>query len=68
MSEKQDLIKRMIELQNKFIKYEQDNGVTGVDYYAPKPGHLLEGYHAEYAELATKVVDLAHGEAGSSRH
>lgn len=67
MGEKQDLIKRMIELQNKFIKYEQDNGVTGFDYYTPAPGHPLEGYRAEYAEIATKVVDLAHGEAGSIR-
>jgi len=68
MGEKQDLIKRMIELQQKFIKYEQDNGVTSFDYYTPAPGHTLEGYREEYAELATKVVDLAHGEAGSSRH
>jgi hypothetical protein len=67
MSEKQDLIKRMLELQAKFIKYEQDNGVTGFDYYTPEAGHPLEGYRQEYAELATKVVDLAHGEAGSSR-
>ena len=67
MSEKQDLIKRMIELQAKFIKYEQENGVTGFDYYTPQPGHALEGYRQEYNELAIKVVDLAHGEAGSHR-
>jgi hypothetical protein len=67
MSEKQDLINRMLELQKKFIAYEQENGIDGFDYYTPKPGHPLEGYRQEYAELATKVIDLAHGEAGSHR-
>ena len=67
MSEKQDLIKRMIELQKKFIKYEQENGVTGIEYYTPEAGHVLEGYHKEYNVLANKVVDLAHSENGSSR-
>ena len=67
MGEKQDLIKRMIELQNKFIKYEQENGVTGVEYYTPEAGHVLEGFHKEYNDLANKVVDLAHSETGSHR-
>ena len=67
MSEKQDLIKRMLELQKKFIAFEQQNGIDGFDYYSPAAGHELEGYRQEYAELSTKVVDLAHAEAGSSR-
>lgn len=67
MSEKQDLIKRMLELQKKFIEYEHQNGVDPHDYYTPAAGHPLAGYREEYQELATKVVDLAHGEAGSSR-
>jgi hypothetical protein len=67
MGEKQDLIKRMFEMQQKFIKYEQENGITGVEYYTPEAGHLLEGYHKEYAEMAAKVIDLAHAEAGSHR-
>ena len=67
MSEKQDLIKRMLELQKKFIDYEHEHGIDGFDYYTPPAGHPLEGYRQEYAELATKVVDLAHGEAGSHR-
>lgn len=67
MSEKQDLIKRMLELQKKFIDYEHQDGVDPFDYYTPKPGHPLEGYRQEYAELANKVVDLAHAEAGSKR-
>lgn len=67
MGEKQDLIKRMLELQKKFIDYEQQNGVGMHDYYTPDADHPLANYRQEYADLATKVVDLAHGEAGSSR-
>ena len=67
MSEKQDIIKRMLELQKKFIAFEQENGLDGFDYYSPDSGHTLSGYRQEYAELATKVIDLAHAEAGSSR-
>lgn len=67
MSEKQDLIKRMLELQKKFIDYEQQNGIDGFDYYTPPAGHPLEGYRQEYNDLANKVIDLAHGEAGSHR-
>jgi len=67
MSEKQDIIKRMLELQKKFIAFEQKNGLDGYDYYSPESGHTLEGYRQEYSDLANKVVDLAHAEAGSSR-
>lgn len=67
MGEKQDLIKRMHEMQQKFIKYEQENGVTGVEYYTPEAGHLLDGYLQKYSELAAKVIDLAHAETGSHR-
>lgn len=65
MSEKQELIKRMAELQKKFVDYEHQNGVDMADYYTPKPGHLLEGYRQEYQELADKVNAIAHAEAGS---
>jgi len=67
MSEKQDIIKRMLELQKKFSDFEHENGVNGFDYYTPGDGHPLDGYRQEYNELANKVVDLAHGEAGSHR-
>lgn len=67
MSEKTDIIKRMNELQNKFIAFEQKNGVDGFDYYSPGAGHPLEGFRKEYNDLAIKVVDLAHAEAGSHR-
>jgi hypothetical protein len=67
MSEKQELIKRMLELQKKFIEYEHQNGVEQSDYYMAGPGHTLENYRQEYAEIAAKVVEMAHEEKGSHR-
>jgi len=65
MSEKQDTIKRMLELQKKFSDFERENGVDGFDYYTPGEGHVLHGYRDEYAALAKKVLEMAHSEAGS---
>ena len=33
MGEKQDIIKKLIDMQKVFIKYEQDNGVQMKDYF-----------------------------------
>ncbi len=67
MSDKQALIKEMLEMQKKFIEYEQKNGIDPKDYFVPEEGHELAGYRQKYMELAMKVVDMAHAEAGSSR-
>jgi hypothetical protein len=67
VSEKQDLINRMLELQKKFIEYEQGHGLDPRDYYAPDADHPLAGYREEYADLADRVVNLAHAEKGSIR-
>jgi len=67
MSEKAELISKMLEMQKKFIAYEQDNGVSMADYYAAKEGHTLHNYREEYAELAMKVNVMAHEEKGSKR-
>ncbi len=67
MSSKAELIKEMLEMQKKFSDYEHANGVDPQDYFTPKPGSELDGYRAKYQELANKVVDLAHAEAGSER-
>ena len=67
MSEKQELIKKMLELQKKFIEYEQQHGVEMVDYYYASQGHPLENYRQQYNELAMKLVDLAHEQKGSHR-
>jgi hypothetical protein len=67
MSDKQEMIKKMIEMQKKFIAYEQKNGVTQEEYYAAPEGHELNNYRQEYADLAMKLVDSAHEEKGSHR-
>ena len=67
MSSKQELIKEMLEMQRKFTSYEQANGVDPEEYFTPEPGSELDGYRAKYQELANKVVDMAHKEAGSER-
>ncbi|MBI5460876.1 MAG: hypothetical protein HY941_01675 [Gammaproteobacteria bacterium] len=67
MSEKTNLIKEMLEMQKKFMEYEHGHGVTQEEYFAPNSGHVLDGYRQKYAEMAMKVVDLAHAEKGSRR-
>jgi len=64
--EKQQLIEKMLEMQKQFIAYEHEHGVTGKDYWASSEG-LLVNYRHEYAEMATRVVDIAHEIVGSSR-
>ena len=67
MSDKQELIKEMLELQKRFIDYEHQNGVTQEEYFAAGEGHTLHNYRQRYSELATKLVDMAHEEKGSHR-
>ena len=67
MSSKQDMIKEMLAMQKKFSAYEHASGVDPKDYFTPEAGSELDGYRAKYQELANKVVDLAHEEAGSER-
>jgi hypothetical protein len=64
--EKQQLIEKMLEMQKQFIAYEHEHGVTGKDYWASSEG-LLANYRQEYAEIAIRVVDIAHEIVGSSR-
>jgi len=67
MSEKAKLIKEMIAMQKKFVEYDHKNGVDPKDYFAPTAGHALDGYRDKYQDLANKVLDMAHKEAGSER-
>lgn len=67
MSEKQEIIKKLMEMQKMFIKYEQENGVEMKDYFAAEEGHPLKGFRQEYMDLANKLVDMAHAEKGSHR-
>lgn len=67
MSEKQEIIRKMLELQKKFIEYEHANGVNPADYFHPGEGHALDGYRQQYQALANRLVDMAHEEKGSKR-
>ena len=67
MGEKQELITKMLEMQKKFMDFEQKNGVEMEDYFAAEEGHLLKGFRQEYMDLANKLVDMAHAEKGSHR-
>jgi soluble cytochrome b562 len=67
MSEKQEIIQKMLEMQKKFIAYEHAQGVDPKDYFNPTEEHELAGYRQEYQELATRLVDMAHAEKGSKR-
>ena len=59
MSEKNDLIKEMLEMQKMFQDYETANGVDPEEYYVPPAGSKLEGYREKYHELAAKVREIA---------
>ncbi|MDH3526754.1 MAG: hypothetical protein OEN52_12310 [Gammaproteobacteria bacterium] len=65
MSERQELIKKMMEMQKMFMDYEHKHGVEMEDYFAAEKGHPLEHYRQEYRDLAMKLVDIAHKEVGS---
>ena len=67
MSEKQEIIKKMLAMQKKFIDQERKHGVSAEELWAGQEGQVLADYKDKYAELANKVVDLAHAEKGSHR-
>lgn len=67
MSDKQEMIKKMLEMQKKFMSYEQENGVDPEEYWMADEGHPLHNYRQEYRDLAMKVVEAAHAEKGSHR-
>ena len=65
MSDRLTKIQELIEMQKKFIAYEQENGVNFKDYFTPEAGHPLDGYRQEYMDKAMELVDLAHEDKGS---
>ena len=67
MSEKQEIIKQIMELQREFIELEQ-NGQFSAEQYSDSEGDSeLAVNKRKHEELATKLVDLAHEEKGSHR-
>jgi hypothetical protein len=67
MSDKQELIAKLLEMQKKFIDYEHANGVEMQDYFVPEEGHPLHNFRQEFMTLANQLVDMAHAEKGSHR-
>ena len=65
MSSKQEKIKKLLEMQNKFIELEQQGEVTAQNYWAPEEGSELHGYKEDYMKLAMEIVEAAHEEKGS---
>lgn len=67
MSEKSELIKKMLEMQKMFVAYEHEHGVSQEEYYVAPEGHPLYHYRQQYQEMANKVIDMAHEGKGSHR-
>ena len=67
MAEKQKIIKQMLDLQQKFIKIEQNGEFKVDEYYDSEGDSELARYKKTYDELAVKLVDMAHAEKGSQR-
>ncbi len=67
MSEKQEIIKQMMELQHKFIDLEHKGEFSSEEYYDSEGDTELARHKRSFEELATKLIDLAHAEKGSKR-
>jgi hypothetical protein len=67
MSEKQEIIKQIMELQREFIDIEQKGQFSAEQYYDNEGDSKLAINKRRHEELATKLVDLAHAEKGSKR-
>jgi len=67
MSNKQEIIKQMLEMQRRFIEIEQNGEFSIEDYYDSEGDSELAQFKRNYDALATQLVDLAHAEKGSHR-
>ena len=67
MSEKQAIIARMLEMQQRFSEIEHAGEFSAEEYYDSEGDSELAAYKKEYEELATRLVDMAHEEKGSHR-
>ena len=67
MSDRNTLIKELIEMQKKFIEEEHKNGFDAKNYFTPEAGHTLDGYRQTFNEKAMQLVDAAHADKGSKR-
>ena len=67
MSEKQEIIQQMLDLQHKFIELEQRGDFSAEQYYDSDGDSELAKHKRAHEELATRLVDMAHEEKGSKR-
>lgn len=67
MSEKQEIIRQMMELQHRFIELEQGGEFNAAEYYDSDADTELARHKRSFEELATRLVDMAHAEKGSHR-
>ena len=67
MSDRQTLIKELLEMQKKFIAEEHKNGFDAKNYFTPEAGHPLDGYRQTFMDKAMQLVDAAHADKGSKR-
>lgn len=67
MSEKQQIIQQMLELQHKFIELERGGEFSAESYYDSEGDNELALHKRNFDALATRLVDLAHEEKGSKR-
>ena len=67
MSEKQEIIRQMMEMQKKFIEIEQRGEFSAEEYYDADGETELSQFKRAYDEMATRLVDMAHAEKGSHR-
>ena len=66
-NDKQDKIKKLLEMQKKFIALDREQGVEASEYFAPSDDSEISGFKEEYRDLAMDIVDLAHKEKGSKK-
>ena len=67
MSDKQEKIRKLLEMQRAFIARDRAQGVAMQEYFTPDDDSPLSGYRGEHMECAMEIVDLAHQEKGSQR-
>lgn len=65
LKEKQELIKEMLEMQQRFVELEHREGIDPQDFYVPPAGSFLEDYKGRYNEMAKRVNKIAHELKGS---
>lgn len=66
-SEKQKIIDQMLKMQKKFMDQEESGEIDAQNYWTDEGTHPAKAYKEKYDQLASKLVDLAHEEKGSSR-